>query len=174
MVNLKFLFIAALLSLSACSSVNDDIEVISEADPKVDFIGYETFAWMGSAVIAFDEQGQWEPPGFDADKEVKFYIDRELRAREMSEDSYNPDMLVTFVAGVDMDNIEEINHDDSNLAGLENVPKAALVIVFFDAQTGQPIWYGAAEGEVQQNQTVMESKQRLDYAVTEIMAKFPK
>ncbi|TLU67731.1 DUF4136 domain-containing protein [Thalassotalea litorea] len=174
MANLRILIAVVVLTLSACSSVNDDIEIMSDVDPKVDFIGYDTFAWMGSAVVAFDEQGQWEPPGFDADKEVKFYIDRELRAREMNEDSYNPDMLVTYVAGVDMDNIEEINAKDSTLPSLSNVPKAALVIVFFDAQTGQPIWYGAAEGEVQENQSVMDTKERLDYAVSKIMDEFPK
>ncbi|QDP00820.1 DUF4136 domain-containing protein [Thalassotalea sp. PS06] len=174
MIKLKILIVVALIGLAGCSSINDDIEIISDVDPKVDFIGYETYAWMGSAVVAFDEQGQWEPPGFDADKEVKFYIDRELRAREMSEDSYNPDMLVTYVAGVDMDHIEEIDTNDSNLPSLANVPKAALVVVFFDAQTGQPIWYGAAEGDVQEDKTVMETKERLDYAVSKIMDEFPK
>ncbi|WP_394176827.1 DUF4136 domain-containing protein [Thalassotalea litorea] len=174
MANLRILFAVFILSLTACSSVNDDIDIMSDVDPKVDFIGYDTFAWMGSAVVAFDEQGQWEPPGFDADKEVKFYIDRELRAREMTEDSYNPDMLVTYVAGVDMDNIEEIDAKGSTLPSLSNVPKAALVIVFFDAQTGQPIWYGAAEGEVKEEQSVMDTKERLDYAVSKIMDEFPK
>jgi hypothetical protein len=92
-----------MLFIAGCaSSVTKDIMIDAQADPKVDFKGYATYTWLGSAAIVYDPDGKWEPPQFDADAEIKFLIDRELRKRGMSEDSVNPDMIVAFAAGIDM------------------------------------------------------------------------
>ena len=97
----------ALALLSGCaSSVTSDIEVETESNPKIDFAGYQSYSWLGSAAILRDPEGRWEPPNFDADAEIVFLIDRELRARGKVESQADPDMLVFYGAGIDMDNID--------------------------------------------------------------------
>ena len=61
---------------------------------------------LDTAQIVNDPLGKWEPPGFDADAEIKFLIDRELRKRGMSQNSIDPDLVVVFAAGIDMDALE--------------------------------------------------------------------
>ena len=87
-----FFFAGVLTLIAGCMTVpTKDIKVDAQADPKANFSGYKSYAWLGSAAIVNDAFGQWEPPNFDADAEIKYLIDRELRKRGMSEDSANPD-----------------------------------------------------------------------------------
>ena len=155
-------------TLLACSAVPKDMNIAAETDPKINLNGYKTFAWLGDAVIVYDEIGRWESPDFDADSEAKFNIDKELRAKGFTENSHSPDMLVTFIAGVDMDNIEMTTNDETQLESLENVPKGALVVALFDANTGQPLWVGMAEANLQQDVTTLAAKERLNIAVSEM------
>ncbi len=168
------LFAAMLLIVGCASTVTKDIMVDAQADPKVDFKGYATYTWLGSAAIVYDPDGKWEPPQFDADAEIKFLIDRELRKRGMSEDSLNPDMIVAFAAGIDME-IMEINIDpESDLEVLENVPMGALTVILVDANTGLAIWAGVATAEIQQSPDQDTVKKRLDFAVTGMFKELPK
>jgi len=78
----KYLFpiFAVMLLVAGCaSSVTRDIMVDTDVDPKANLKGYSTYTWLGSAAIVYDPEGKWEPPQFDADAEIKFLIDRELR-----------------------------------------------------------------------------------------------
>ena len=172
----KYLFtlVTTLLLLGGCaSSAPTDIMVDTEVDPKANLSGYKSYAWLGSAAIVFDEKGQWEPPQFDADAEIKFLIDRELRAHGMSEDSVNPDLVIAFAAGIDMDSMEIKTDPESDLEVLENVPVGALTVIMVDAETGLAVWAGVATAEVQENPTAETTKKRLDYAVSEMFSKLP-
>jgi hypothetical protein len=173
----KYLFtlIATVVLLGGCaSSVTKDIMVDTEADPKANLSGYKSYAWLGSAAIVFDEKGQWEPPQFDADAEIKFLIDRELRAKGMTEDSVNPDLIIAYAAGIDMDSMEIKTDPENELEVLENVPVGALTVVMVDADTALAIWAGVATAEIQENPTAETTKKRLDYAVSKMFAKLPK
>ena len=174
MKKLSFLF-ATMLLLAACasSSVTKDIKVETDSDPKADLSGYKTYAWLGSAAILFDEKGQWEPPQFDADAEIKFLIDRELRAHGMTEDSVSPDLIVAYAAGIDMDSMDIKVDPETELEVVENIPVGALTVMLVDAQTGFAVWAGIATAEIQEEPTIETTKQRLDYAVTEMFADLP-
>ena len=166
---------AVFLLLTGCaSSVTKDIMVDTDVDPKANLKGYSSYAWLGSASIVYDPEGQWEPPQFDMDNEVKFLIDRELRAHGMTETSSNPDLIVAFAAGIDMAKMEIKTDPESKLETLENVPKGALTVVLIDAQTGLAIWGGIATGEVQQNPDQAVTRQRLDYAVSSMFKQLKK
>jgi len=167
-------FSALLLVLTGCSTVTKDIQITAEADPKASFAGYKTYTWLGAAAIMFDEAGRWEPPAFDADAEIKFSINRELRARGMSESVSNPDLVVAFAAGIDMDNIEFVKNEKSQLETLKNIPKGALMVILVDVNSGLPIWVGAAAADIQENVDSETAKVRLNYAVTEMFKKLPK
>ena len=116
---------AALLLLSGCASnVTKDIKVETEANPKVSFTGYSSYTWLGSAAIVYDPEGQWEPPQFDMDAEIKFLIDRELRKHGMTETSSSPDLIVAFAAGIDMATMEIKTDPESKLETLKTYPWA--------------------------------------------------
>lgn len=172
---LALLFVVAFIFLAGCATVPvDDIKLKSKADPKANFNGYTTFAWLGSASILNDPNGKWEPPGFDADAEIKFLIDRELRKRGMSKNSANPDLLVAFAAGVNMDSLELMVDPETHAEIKENLPKGGLLIAFVDPDTGFVIWLGMAKAEVQQNIDQETIKARLDYTVKKLIKKIPK
>jgi len=171
----KFIFtLVTLFLISGCASrVTKDIMVETDSDPKANLSGYTSYAWLGSAAIVFDEKGQWEPPQFDADAEIKFLIDRELRDHGMTEDSVNPDLVVAYAAGIDMDSMDIKIDPESGIEALENVPAGALIVIMIDADTGLAIWAGIATADVQESPTAETTKARLDFAVSEMFSKLP-
>ena len=161
--------------LSGCASTpTKDIEVDAQADPKANFSGYKTYAWLGSAAIVNDLYGRWEPPAFDSDAEIKYLIDRELRKRGKMQNLNNPDMIVAFAAGIDMEALGLKVDPKTKIDMLENVPQGGLLVVLVDSKSGFVIWAGMATGEVQQNPDTETIKARLDYAVTQLFKKLPK
>jgi len=171
----KFIFtLVTLFLISGCaSSVTKDIMVETDSDPKANLSGYTSYAWLGAAAIVFDEKGQWEPPQFDADAEIKFLIDRELRDHGMTEDSVNPDLVVAYAAGIDMDSMDIKADPESGIEALENVPAGALIVIMIDADTGLAIWAGIATADIQESPTAETTKARLDFAVSEMFSKLP-
>ena len=172
----KYFYILAtsLLLLAGCaSSVTQDIKVEADSDPKANLAGYKSYAWLGAAAIVFDDQGRWEPPAFDADAEIKFLIDRELRDHGMTEDTVNPDLIVAYAAGIDMDSMDIKVDPESGLEALEEAPMGALTVILVDAETGLAVWAGVAVADIQENPSTETVKQRLDYAVSEMFAKLP-
>lgn len=164
-----------ILLISGCTQAPvKDISIETMADSKTNFTGYRTYAWLGSAVFLNDTYGQWEQPGFDADAEIRFLIDRELRRRGMSESSGSPDMIVGFVAGVDMEALGVKLDPETKMRTPENVPQGGLVIVLIDSNTGYTTWLGIATAEIQQGADENLRKARLDYAVTQMLKKIPK
>ena len=173
----KYIFTLAtlLLLITGCaSSVTQDIMVEADSDPKANLSGYTSYAWLGAAAIVFDEHGQWEPPQFDADAEIKFLIDRELRKHGMTESSANPDLIVAFAAGIDMATMEIKIDPESNLETLENVPMGALAVILIDGGTGLAIWVGVATAEIQEDPEQDVIKKRLDYAVSSMFKQLPR
>ena len=169
------LFVMIMMIVTGCTSVpTSDIEVDAVADPKANFSAYKSYAWLGSAAIVNDAYGQWEPPAFDADAEIKFLMDRELRARGMSEDTTTPDLVVTFAAGVDMDALGLKTDPETKTEMLANIPQGGLVVVLADTDTGFVVWAGVATADVQKNADANTMKARLDYVVTKMLDKLPR
>ena len=169
----KFLVIISVLLLASCATVTQDIEVDAHADPKASFSGYKTFSWLASAQIVYDPQGQWEPPNMDIDSEVRFIVNRELRNLGMTEVSANPDVFVAFAAGVDMTSLDLKEHPESKEQHLVNIPKAALIVVLVDADTGFIIWLGEASGDADSSRSIEEIHTRVDYAVKQMFKRIP-
>ena len=169
------LSLVGVMLLAGCASVpTKDIAVDVEIDPKANFSGYKSYAWLGAAAIINDPYGQWEPPTFDADAEIKYLIDRELRKRGMSQDSIDPDLIVAFAAGIDMAALELKVDPETQMNTLANVPRGGLVIALVDSESGFVIWRGVATADIQEQPDTRTVKARLDYAVTQLFRKLPK
>ena len=170
--SLVAVFSITIVLLSACSLMAPtDIKVETESDPKANISGYKTFSWLASAQILYDPQGQWEPTTVDIDSEVEWLIGRELRKKGLSQVGDGADLMVAYVAGADMAATELVKDATTKFDVVKNAPKAALVIVLIDAQTGNAVWAGVAKGDVQQNRTESSIKKRLDYAVHTMFSK---
>jgi hypothetical protein len=167
-------FGVALLTLNACATLTSDIEIETHADPDINYNAYKSYAWAGSAQILFDPVGQWEQPTLDTDEEVRFVINRELRAHGLTQVDKAPDLLVAFAAGVDTSVLELKEDPESKKKIPTNVPKAALVIALIDANTGYAVWLGYAVGDAQQQQNSENIKKRIDYAVRKIFDTYNK
>ncbi len=161
--------------LSACTTVpTKDIKVDADADPKASFSGYKTYAWLATAQILHDPEGQWEPRDVDIDAEAQLIINSELRKRGITEVSSNPDMLVAYAAGIDMASLDLKLNPETKEKLLENIPRAALVVVLIDADTGYVMWIAEAVGEVQEQADSATVRARIEYAVSEMFHLLPK
>lgn len=166
-----FVIMVTVPLIISCASGFKDIKVSAESDPKVNLAQYKSYAWLGTAQILWDEYGQWEPPQFDADAEIEFLINREMRKHGKTEVSENPDLLIGYAAGVNIDALEIIENPDTKALDIKEIPKGALVIVFIDAQSGYPVWLAEAEADAKIKPEAESAKKRLDYTVTEMFKK---
>jgi len=173
-----FLSLSFLLTLNACSMMgtsasNSDITFKTDVDPKANFKGYKSYAWIGSASILNDPNNQWKAPGFDANAEIKFLIDKNLRDKGLTESSQNPDTLIGYALGINMTNLNYKENPDKSFKTLEAAPKGALVIIMVDAKTGIVIWASSAKADIQGN-TGEAAKSRLSFAVKSMLDSLPK
>ena len=167
-------FTACLVSGCASTTLTKDIDVDTQAAPGVDINKFKSYAWIATAQILNDPQGQWEPRNFDADAEIRHLIDRELRKRNVSQVDRNPDMLVAYIAGVDMEALELKEDPQQDMEVLQNNPKGALAVLFISPVNGKALWAGVAVSNVEGKRSSEETKKRLDYAVSEMFRKLPK
>lgn len=172
---LFFLFTVSFLFLSSCATVpTDDINIDTAADKKVNFSGYKNYNWFAAAGILRDPEGKWEPPGFDADKEIRFLIDRELRKHGMTETAGKADFLVAYVIGIDMTALKLEEDPETKFYEVENIPKGALVIVLIDPESGSAIWLGKATAQPDEKMDMDTRKKRLDHIITKMLKELPK
>lgn len=172
---LPLLTLAFVILLSACTSApTRDITVDAEADPKASFSGFKTYAWLASAQIVYDPEGQWEPRNVDIDTEVQYMINVELRKRGIVEVNSNPDMMVAYAAGVDMTTLGLKENPETKEKLIENIPGAALVVALIDTDTGYVIWVAEAVGELQQQADQATVRARIEYAIKEMFRLLPK
>lgn len=159
------------LLISSCTTLTSDITTQTHA-ANVNFDGYRTYAWAGSAQVVFDPVGQWEQPTLDTDEEFKFNIDTELREHGLVEITTHPDLLVAYVAGINMAHLQLVENPDTEQKVIKPAPKSALVIALIDANTGYTIWMGIAEGDAQTQQSIENIRARIKYAVHEIFKSY--
>ena len=124
MKKLMILLIAVGLFGTACNSEFKDIQVTADSESGFSISNYETYAWLGSARIMHDELGQWEPPGeVDADVEIRSLIDKRMTKQKMKINESNPDLIIGYAAGIDLD-VMESNLQRVADAGVIGIPSA--------------------------------------------------
>ena len=163
-----------LILMSGCASVTSDIIVDAKTAPTVDFSGYKTYAWLGEGAVLNDPDKKWQPPKMNVAGDIKYLIDRELRKRDIYSTVSEPELAVVFFMGVDMEAMKLKMDPQTKKEMMENVPKAALVIALIDTKTKLVAWIGRATAEIHENPSDEIVRERLDYAVTQMMKKMPK
>ena len=165
---------AMLLLLSGCASVTSDIRVGAEPAPGVTIANnYKTYDWLGSFSLLNDPNNTWQPPDVNIAGDIKFLIDRELRKKGIQRANDTPDLTVTFLVGVDMENQILKLDPDTKIELKKKIPKAALVVALMEVDSGDIVWLGVADAEIQEGVTAEVMRQRLDYAVREMFKLLP-
>lgn len=166
----KLILLTGTLVITSCATLTSDIEIETHTNPDINILSYKTYAWADNAQIVFDPIGQWEQPTVDTDEDVRSFINRELRARNLKQVDNAPDLLVTFSAGIDSATLElkEDPNNDIDNEDLTRIPKEAMVVALIDAKTGYTVWTGYASGGAQEQQTIKNIRGRINFAVHEI------
>ncbi len=168
---LSALLAAGLVTMSGCSAMTKDIKVMSETSSKVNLSGYKTFSWLPVANILVDEKSQYKGRGYDINDYIESQITKVLLNSDRTMEQANPDFLVTYIFGADMDAVKA-KLDDEGKEILNNVPQAALVTMCMDAKTLKVIWAASAEADIKKDSSDEESKERIEYAVEEMFSDF--
>jgi hypothetical protein len=164
--------IVAAVAVSGCTTQFKDITVETVVDPKVQLNGYESYTWAAAAAVIRDPYQEWTPADLDLGAEIRFLVDRELRAQGYTEVVSAPELLAIYAVGVDMMSLN-ITVNEENETRFEEVPKGGLVVILADADTRSVIWAGAAEADLLEKPDRELTKQRLDHAISKMFKKFP-
>ena len=174
------LMAAFFLLLTGCASINKynltkDIEVDAASDPKANLSGYKTYAWLGAGEILNDPEKRWKQTDLPIAGDIKYLIDRELRERGINlAEPASADLAVAFFIGIDMEAQKLKKNPDTKVEMLQNIPEAGLIVALIDTKSGFVVWVGEAVGELNKDATDEEVRERLDYAVTEMIKLYPK
>ena len=162
---LKSVMIAlVIIGVSGCTSTKD-IEVEALTSEKVNLDGYKTYEIIEGSGIVDDTR---RSDNLDINAEMKQMINTELAKKGKMLVNKNPDFYVAYVAGTDMDAIEEKVNKEGQVT-LHNRPASAMVLILVDANTGEIIGLSTAEGEAK-NLPAEEAKKRLNYAIKKMLS----
>jgi hypothetical protein len=150
------------------------VTVDTAAVSDVNFSAFHTYAWGGSAAIIRDPNKEWTAPDLNIGAEITYLIDRELRRRGMTEVTSDPDLLVYYGVGVDMDAMHVVEPAGEDAQRIERVPTGGLLVVLADPKNDEAVWAGGAQAELLEEPDADAVKARLDYANTTMLAKLPR
>lgn len=179
MTGARMLFVAAAaafgaVALPGCGSLS----IGSFEAPGADFARARTYAWDPAAGSRATGDPRLDNSPF-FHEHLRAAIESNLEMRGLREaETAPPDLLLHYHATVTQRiDLVEADRRDTHLRG--NTPDVydagTLVIDFVDARSAQLVWRGWAEGSIEgviEDQDWME--ERLDDAVTRIIAKLPR
>ncbi len=175
---MKILNVAALaftlILMSGCASVTSDIIIEAKTANTANLSGYKTYVWLGEGAVLNDPDKKWQPPKMNLAGDIKYLIDRELRKREIYNTVTDPELAVVFFMGIDMEAMKLQMDPETKKEMMENTPRAALVIALIDTKTKFVVWIARATADLHDNPSDELVRERLDYAVTQMMKKMPR
>ena len=170
--------VAALMTLTACSSMSVQTDYAVEAD----FSQFETFRYQAS-----DRSVATVAPL--ADERIVAAIRREMIASGLTESESDADVIVTYYATVDEQLQFSTVYTGVNAWGRRGwggmgvssastrattFQEGTLVIDIIDAETKNLVWRGIGQKVVDQTQDSPEKiQEKLDQIINKIMASFP-
>ena len=91
---------AVVVPLVGCAQEYEDIKVITQDYTEADAELRATYAWAAVGAVVRDPDREWTPPSFDLAKEIKFLVDKELRAKGINLYEWSPEELAKYRAAV--------------------------------------------------------------------------
>jgi hypothetical protein len=157
-----------LILLIGCASYTSDIKVKTEVGINADISDYQSYAWLNSVTTLNDPTGKWQPPGFNIARDIQLLIDRELGKRGLKLNTINPDILVSFQLGANMQALKLKKDPKTQQDTLINAPEADLIVILINKKNRDIIWISKAQAEIQQGRDAELVRKRIDYTITEM------
>ena len=108
-----------------------------------------------AAALVRDPDREWAPPNLDIAGEIEFLVNRELRAKGMTEVFDSPDVLVVYAVGVDMKALNVVDDPKDDSVQFDEVPKGGVVVILADPESLSVMWVGSAvAGEIKVNAAI--------------------
>ena len=157
----------ALIGFTGCVSTSD-IQVNNEQSDKVDLKGYKTYQFINGSGIADDSATKKILTNNDKlAGRIESLINEQLIKKGKVPVSKDPDFLVAYLGGADMEEVKsKLDKDGKEV--IEKRPEAALMLMLVDGETGSILWISTAEGEVK-SVSHEEKRKRLEYAVKKML-----
>lgn len=163
-----------LLGAAGCTNAaTADIKTEAAADETVKFSGFKSYGWFGGLGVVRDTTGKWSNNDLDIAGELKFLIDQELRGRGYEAAESNPDFLVGFLVAANIDELKKVEERGGKVSHVEGAGNSGLIIEIIDAKTERTIWVGVALGDAKTDRPKEEVKERMAFAVSELLKKLP-
>ena len=174
--------VIAVFAMSCAPSVS----VKQDYDKEANFASLKTYDWLAVPTTAVGSVKAAVERNTLLDKRVKTSVGEQLAAKGYSQNSDNPDVVVTYHVGVD----DKVNVTDwgYGYAGygryyggwgpgggvdVYQYKEGTLLIDIIDAKSKQLIWRGAGTGTVDPDAPTEKREQRLNNAIAKIMANYP-
>lgn len=155
------------LGFYGCAVKTDDIRVTAAKCKKADLSGYKTYQVLDGSGIMKSSRKTRVPKNIDIDAEIRNIIESELAKKGKRLVAANPDFYIGYVAGADIDALKSKVNDKGEKA-LDDIPMAAIAMLFVDASTGAVVCLSYAEGEMR-DLPVDQKRKRLKYAVKKML-----
>jgi hypothetical protein len=181
MIVKRLVLLAVLLALVGCGSRNydDPIKVTSQFNPDAAYAAFKTW----------DFSKNWKPPedGVLADAsfrlELANMVEEALKQYDLVRVFENPDLEIGFYVAAD--NITDDELQDWYDSGEWNMPsyrgarqdswvKGSLILLAFEAKTGQMVWRSSAEAIVDQSAPDKKRKEVVTRAIKLMLEELPK
>ncbi|MCB0344865.1 MAG: DUF4136 domain-containing protein [Bdellovibrionales bacterium] len=177
--------IVLLLFAAACSG---SLKIRHDFDDDADFSGYKTYDWIEQPMPTTGSAQSAKMRNDLLDKRVKAAVDKQLAAKGLIHDSANPALKVTYFTGVDEKlQVFDRGYSYGGYYGARHgyvgmgVPAVdvyqykvgTLIIDLIDSKTKKLVWRGSAEGVVDEDADAAEREQKVNEAVSKILAAYP-
>ncbi len=164
---LKGILVAIMiLGITGCVSTSD-ITVDNAQSKKVNLDGYKTYQFIEGSGVAEDKATKKILNSKKTSARIEMLINSELIKKGKVPVSKDPDFLIAYLGGADMEAVAE-KLDKHGKEVIENRPEAAMILMLVDADTGSILWISTAEGKVK-NLPIEEKRKRLEYAVKKML-----
>ena len=142
---------------------NDNVKIENTTYEKVNLDAYKTYQFIADSGVATDKKSTIIPKDMQIEEEIEDRINIELAKKGKVPAEENPDFYVAYMAGEDPVAIKDKLNKESK-STLDNVPKAALMLMFVDAKTGDILWISTVGGKMK-DRTKEYIRERLDIAI---------
>ena len=154
------------LVLLGCTSTNN-VEVENCKSKSVNLDTYKTYQFIADSGVAKNEILSSIPKDMNIEEEIEDRINIELAKKGKVPAEENPDFFVAYMAGEDPVAIKSKLNKQSK-SKLDDAPKAAIMLMFVDAKTGNIIWISTVGGKMK-GKTKAYVRERLNIVIHKML-----
>jgi hypothetical protein len=163
------LFAATLFT--SCSSITVTDDFLKNAD----LTSYKTFNWISLPKTAFIVRKEEPPNRSLIEKILKDSVNNQLTIRGVSQNSDNPDLLISYLFGADVTNWNDLLYKGGNQDNLnvQQYKKGAILLDFVDGKTRELLWRVDASDIEGRNPTPDKIEKTIKETVAKMFKNFP-